>query len=299
MRTRAADDALRTRSADWGVATTAPRGLDDLAAMLLAVREAAGLSGVEAGRRAGFSQAKVSRIERGRTIATPADVEVLTRAYGADEDTRLRLVGLAEDVRAENRRVVMVRNKAADFQERIARIEATAKEIGDFTPAVVPGLLQTEAYMRELAAPAGLDEDTLERWVVARLNRQRLLDDPRRRFTVIVTAGALGWRAETPAERAAQVDHIIERSMLPHARIGVIPWGARATRFPLHGWGIYDRKLVMVGTMNATAVLSEPSDVGIYTELFDELTTAARFGEEGREVLHGIAEDYRRPEDAT
>jgi len=56
---------------------------------------------------------------------------------------------------------------------------------------------------------------------------------------------------------------------------------------------------VMVGTMNATAVLSEPSDVAIYTELFDELTAAARFGEEGREVLHGIAEDYRRPEDAT
>ncbi len=262
------------------------------------MRDAAGLSGVEAGRRAGFSQAKVSRIERGKTIATPADVEALTRAYGADEDTRLRLVGLAEDVRAENRRVVMVRNKAADFQERIARIEATATVIGDFTPAVVPGLLQTEAYMRELAAPGGLDEDTLERWVVARLNRQRLLDDPRRRFTVIVTAGALGWRAGTPAVMAAQVDHIIERSMLPHARIGVIPWGARATRFPLHGWAIYDRQLVIVGTMNATAILSEPSDVAIYTELFDELTAAARFDDEGREVLSRIAEDYRRSDAA-
>lgn len=238
----------------------------------------------------------MSRLERGRTVATPADVEALARAYGADEYTRRRLVGLAEDVRAENRRVVLVRNKAADFQERIARIEATAKEVGDFTPTVVPGLLQTEAYMRELAAPADLDEDALERWVVARLTRQRLLNDPRRRFTVIVTAGALGWRAGTPADMAAQIDHIIERSTLPHARIGVIPWGARARRFPLHGWSVYDRKVAIVGTMNATAVLTESRDVAIYAELFDELTAAALFDDEGRDVLSRIAEDYRRME---
>lgn len=233
-------------------------------------------------------------MERGKTVATPADVESLTRAYGADEDTRRRLLGLAEDVRAENRRVVLVRNRTADFQERIGRIEATAKEVGDFAPTVVPGLLQTEAYMRELAAPAALDEDTLERWVVARLTRQRLLDDPRRSFTVIVTAGALGWRAGTPADMVAQIDHIIERSRLPHVRIGVIPWGVRAQRFPLHGWGIYERKLVIVGTMNATAVLSEPSDVSIYAELFEDLVTAARFDDQGRDVLARIAEDYRR-----
>lgn len=263
------------------------------------MREAAGVSGVEAGRRAGFSQAKVSRLERGKTVATPADVEALTRAYGADDSTIRRLVGLAEDVRAENRRVVLVRDRAADFQERIARIEATATEVGEFAPTVVPGLLQTEAYMRELAAPAALDEDTLERFVVARLNRQRLLDDPRRSFTVIVTAGALGWRAGTPADMVAQIDRIIERSTLPHARIGVIPWGARVGRFPLHGWGIYERKIVIVGTMNATAVLSEPSDVAIYEELFDDLAAAARFGDEGREILSRIAEDYRRLDTTT
>lgn len=241
----------------------------------------------------------MSRLERGKTIATTADVEALTRAYGADESTSRRLVAMAEDIRAENRRVVLVRDRAADFQERIARIEATAKEVGEFAPTVVPGLLQTEAYMRELAAPAALDGDHLEHFIVARLTRQRLLDDPRRRFTVIVTAGALGWRAGSPADMAAQVDRIIARSTLPHARIGVIPWGARVRRFPLHGWGVYERKLVIVGTMNATAVLSEPSDVSIYAELFDDLVAAARFGDEGRDVLSRIAEDYRRMDAVT
>jgi hypothetical protein len=98
---------------------------------------------------------------------------------------------------------------------------------------------------------------------------------------------------------AAQVDHIIDRSRLPHARIGVIPWGARATRFPLHGWAIYDRKLVIVGTMNATAVLSEPSDVGIYAELFDELMAAALFDDAAREVLSHVAADYQRMDTST
>ncbi|MCY7341281.1 MAG: DUF5753 domain-containing protein [Pseudonocardia sp.] len=93
-------------------------------------------------------------------------------------------------------------------------MEATAKKIGDFAPAVVPGLLQTEAYMRESAVPGGLDEDALERWVVARLNRQRLLDDPRRRFTVIVTAGATGGGRGRPGHGGAgrHGAHLVHRS---------------------------------------------------------------------------------------
>ena len=48
--------------------------------------------------------------------------------------------------------------------------------------------------------------------------------------------------------------------------------------------------------MNATAVLTEPSDVAIYAELFDELTAAALFDEEGCDVLSRIVEDYHRME---
>ena len=61
----------------------------------------------------------------------------------------------------------------------------------------------------------------------------------------------------------------------------------------MHGWDQYDRRLVIVGTMNATAVLTEPADVAIYTRLFDELVAAAVFDEEARTLLAGIAADYR------
>lgn len=53
-------------------------GGDELAQTLRQLRQAAGLSGEAAGKAAGFSQAKISRMETGATVPTEKDLaEVL------------------------------------------------------------------------------------------------------------------------------------------------------------------------------------------------------------------------------
>ncbi|MGH3929686.1 MAG: helix-turn-helix domain-containing protein [Pseudonocardiaceae bacterium] len=267
-------------------------GRDELSRTLRQLRQAAGLSGVEAGRRAGFSQAKVSRIENGVNVPTSDDVTTLAKVYDASADDRRRLDAIARDVRAEYRRVVLVKTPA-NFQQRMGRIEEASEHIATFTPTVVPGLLQTEPYARAIFSSADLTPSEIDKAVAARITRQQLLHDPGHRFTLITTAGALAWRAGTPEQMATQVQHIAESTRLPTARVGIIPWGARARVFPLHGWDLYDRRAVIVGTANATALLTEPTDVAVYADLFAQMQDMAIFDDDARAVLTRIAGEYR------
>lgn len=47
-----------------------------------------------------------------------------------------------------------------------------------------------------------------ERVAVARLERQRILEDPSREFRLVMTEGALRWRAGSARMMAEQIDHL-------------------------------------------------------------------------------------------
>src|SRR5690348_4989278 len=65
---------------------------------LARLRRNGGLTGQKLGQRVGMSQAKISKIETGAVVATPADVELLARALGASNIEVRRLVEQAEQV---------------------------------------------------------------------------------------------------------------------------------------------------------------------------------------------------------
>lgn len=82
---------------------------------------------------------------------TEDDVNTLLDAYGVqDEQQRAHLTGLARDIRAEHRPVGMARGKGRPdvFQTRLARIEDDSAHISSYAPTAIPGVLQTETYIR-------------------------------------------------------------------------------------------------------------------------------------------------------
>jgi transcriptional regulator with XRE-family HTH domain len=271
-------------------------GKDKLSRSLRQLREEAGLTTRDVAARTGFSQAKVSRVERGINVPTEADVLALIDVYGPQAGVARHLRALARDIRAVHRPVVMARPKARPslFQSRLARIEASSEHVGTFSNTVVPGLLQTEAYIRELIAPRRLEPAEADNFVRARLDRQTLLDDPAHRFTLVIAEGVFGWRAGSREDMADQVERVAEATRRANVRVGIIPWGTRATRFPLHAWDIYDRRAVSYGTVDATAILTEPRDVEKYALLFDTLASSAVYDDEARTLLADIAHRYRR-----
>lgn len=273
-------------------------GKDELSRSLLQLRETSELSTRQAGRIAGFSQSKVNRIEKGINVPTEDDVNALLDAYGVqDEQQRTHLTGLARDIRAEHRPVVMARGKGRPdvFQSRLARIEDASAHIRSYAPTAVTGVLQTETYMRHLIAERELPPADVDAFVAARRTRQNGLGQSDREWTIITTAGALGWRLGTREDMAEQINHIatLVATPPPGVCIGVIPWGTRADRLTLHGWDIYDERAVCYGTSDATAILTEPRDIARYLELHAAIENIAVYDEHAHQVLVDLAAAYR------
>lgn len=263
---------------------------DELSRSLRELRSAAGLTSVAAAESAGIGQAALSRYETGKFVPTPARLDALLAAYGAPAEVGKRLRAIVDDLRAENRRVVVHRKNAPAFQRRIRDIEASSEHVATFQPAVIPGILQTEAYMRVLTGRA--ERGVADGVIAARLERQRLLGQPGHRWTQIMTAGALTWCAGSPETMVEQIDHIIEVSRFDDVRIGVIPARRPVTIFPMHGFDLYDERAAIVGTLATTAIITELVDVGLHIEMFAELTAIADFGEGARQALVEIREGY-------
>ena len=266
-----------------------------LAGHLRDLRGAAGLGGIEAWRRAGISQSKISKIENKLLRPSPDDVRALCRVYGASPDLEARLVQMAESLRAqiiEPRRVTLSRG-APSMQQRIRKLEESASLLRSFQPCMVIGLLQTEAYAR-LVFSVSQTGSQLDQAVAARVQRQTALRKKIPRAVLIMTEGALRWQAGNPKLMIEQLEAISDASMLPNVHIGIIPYTAAVTLFPRHGFHLYDSDAVIVGTETGTATITDQDDTARYESMFAELERVAVVGEAARGVLSRISDDYRR-----
>jgi transcriptional regulator with XRE-family HTH domain len=278
---------------------SAGRGPGDrihLAQALAEARRRLGLSGAEAGRRAGMSQSKISKIERGYLLPSPEDVEALGRLYELSSEERSRLVAIATGLRAESRTRIILTRRVAEFQRRIGELERSASLIRTFQPTMVIGLLQTAAYMRCVFGTPdsqALSGQEVDEAVQAREHRQRVLADPSKTFVLIMSEGALRWQAGSAAVMAEQAHELADAAVqLPNARIGIVPWTQPMRFFPRHGFHLYDDDAVIVGTETATATITGEADIAMYVELFEALEELAVFGEEAQRHFARIARDY-------
>jgi transcriptional regulator with XRE-family HTH domain len=269
-------------------------GRDALSHGLRRARIAADLSGKQAATQSGFPGSKISRIELGRQVATEDDVRILSEVYGIRRAERRQLLELACDVKAENRRVIAARDPAA-IQQRIARIEKSSALVREFSPNIIPSLLQSPGYIKTLMETAGWSAEDTGRAITARLERQLLLEeaDEPRRWVILLTEGGLGWALGSPEVMVEQMERIAGATYRTNARVGIVPFGRPARVAPLHSWDLYDQRSVVVGTLTNTAILDQPRDIRAYVELTDALEDLAVFHDEARQILARVAERYR------
>lgn len=143
---------------------------------------------------------KLWRIERGLTAMRALDVKVMCEVYGADERTTEALMALAKSTKERGWWHAYGKTVPAWFELYVG-LEEAVSGLRIFQPQLIPGLLQTSAYIREVirAADPKLPEEEIERRVQARLHRQKLLS--RRapvppRLDVIITEAVLSGMPE-------------------------------------------------------------------------------------------------------
>lgn len=265
---------------------------DELSTTLRRLRSDADLSGMEAARRAGYSQPKISRFETARQVPTTEEVRALCRVYSAPPEVRDRLLELAADLTGGTVRARAVLSHGARYmQHRVGKIEQASELVRSFTPTIVDGLLQTPDYVRAMGSHrlAGAD---LESFVASRADRQQILDTDRQ-FQKIITEGALRWHLGSPQIMAAQLEHLIDASHRPNLRLGIIPWTTPVHSPALHCFTIFDDRAVIFGTETATAIITDPADIADYEKrhtLYSQLTVV---GDPARAVLARLAGEYR------
>jgi transcriptional regulator with XRE-family HTH domain len=269
-----------------------PAHRDELSATLRQLRAEAALSGMEAARRAGYSQPKISRFETARQVPTTEEIRTLCRVYVAPHEVRDRLLELAADLTADTVRARAVLSHGARYmQQRVGKIERASELVRSFTPTIVDGLLQTPDYVRAIGSRDMAGGD-LEPFVASRADRQQILDTDRQ-FEKIITEGALRWHVGSPRIMAAQMEHLIEASHRPNLRLGVIPWTTPVHSPALHCFTIFDDRAVIVGTETATAIITDPDDIADYDQRHTFYAQLTVVGEPARAVFARLAAEYR------
>jgi len=251
----------------------------------------ADLTGTQLANQAGWAQSKVSRIERGQSAVAVADVELWAQICHAPDDVRGELVELAEAVATEAtawRRAL--RRGLPRMQREVGDLEAGATTLLYYQPVLVPGLLQTPEYARQVATAGALpDSPDVAGWIAARMDRQAILYEPSRRIELVIGEPALRWRLGPAHTMLAQLDRIVTVTRLPNVAVRIIPLSAEVPVWHTHGFTIYDGRddgpIVAVSTMTAGLTITDPHDVGRYRAAFDRLRELAVFGDAARAVL--------------
>ncbi len=266
-----------------------------LASALRDLRRASGLSGERLARRCHLSQSKVSRIENGRLLPSVVDVDRILRALGVDQATSAELLALARVANAEYQDIrASVRRGLHHRQRELAALEADAREMRHFLPALITGLLQTPEYMRAAmdtpVEPAAGDTATA---IALKLERQAVLYDKSKRFEFLLTESALRWQLCEPSVMAVQLDRLVSLSLLPNIRIGVLPLSTQIADGPYHAFVIYDDHIVTIELFTGQLALRDPKDIDHYHALASFFGSYALWDEAARIFITKVADCSR------
>lgn len=277
-----------------------------LAAELRRLRERAGLTGDQVAQRLGWSASKISRVEHARIGVKPPDVESLLRLYGVEGTHRDELLSLAREA---ERRGWWERYSDALPPRYAAYIgmESEAETMWEWQPQVVPGLLQTEAYARQIIglarSTATVPPSEIERRIQTRLARQQVLTrNPPLALSVVLDESVLLRRFGDNLVMRTQLDQLAEMAQLPNITLQVLSLdGAKPViaqhfvllQFPrVHEITFHD--VVHIEHMDAVLYVEEEFPVYRYRLAFERLIAEALAPDESLELVSRVAREVWR-----
>jgi transcriptional regulator with XRE-family HTH domain len=280
------------RSPKWCCSTMTDKQsaarLSALATELRTLRRAANLTTREAAEKLHVSSATINRTELGLRMPTREEVGALMVAYDAPALARERVFDLA---RAANP------NGWWEFGDHaipkqlptLINFETQATQITEFQPLIVPGLLQTQAYMRAVMERGGTPDAVAEPRVAARVGRQTVLTRKKPpHYLAIIDEAVFRRPFATPTMMRLQVEYIKAMTERPNVTVQVIPFNRGG--YPIYGPFVLlqfakARDIVHLEHKQASGFLDEPEDTAPYQRLTDTLKAVALSPAETSEFL--------------
>ncbi|MFG2554256.1 helix-turn-helix domain-containing protein [Streptomyces sp. NPDC048581] len=177
------------------------------------LREGRGLTLRELADQLGWDWSTLGKLERGQTLGSPEVAQALDEYYG----TPGLLLALWE----------LAVGDPTQFKEQYRRymlLEGEAVSLWQFSVSVLPGLLQTDGYAREVLATGGIKGEELTKQVDARLSRRELLvgeDGPP--FRAILAEATLRTPSRDAGVWREQLEYLVEAAERPNITLQVLP----------------------------------------------------------------------------
>jgi transcriptional regulator with XRE-family HTH domain len=262
---------------------------------LVRLRKTAGLTQEQSADVLRCTQQKIGYSEGGGGISY-RELLALLDAYSAKTVDR----AYAEDLHQESNR----RAKRGGFRSRFPQylrlfvdMEPTCQRYCSYRGMIVPGLLQTEDYMRTMfrAWRPSLGKDKIDKDIAARLARQSILDNEAQRFWFIVDEAALRRIAGSSDVVKAQILRLVEAIDRPNVELQVVPFETGYYMGQSHDFTIfgYDTKppvdIVYLEQHDGGDYVDNLKRTSTYLTLWEQQKAAAMGPEQSRRSLLKLA----------
>ena len=272
-----------------------------LGRQLQALREKAGLSYQQAADAIYASEWTIRRIEAGKGALKPLNIKSLLVTYGVTDVREIdAFLGLARDASRPGW-WHSYSDVLPDWFKIAVGLEESASLIRTYEPQVVPGLLQTEGYVRAITAasfPSEQEEES-ERRVALRLARQDLLKRPAPpEYWVVLEETVLRRPIGGQDVMRGQIEHLIDAAARPNITIQVLPFAAGWHPAMYGMFWIYrfpdDTMPDVVYSEGLTSAyyLNKPEETSKYTEALDRMAAQAATPDQSISILRELLKEH-------
>ncbi|MGW1691988.1 helix-turn-helix domain-containing protein [Streptomyces sp. NPDC002399] len=232
----------------------------------------------------------LSEIEHGHR-RMPVDLaQHVDRVLGTDGFFQRR----CEDVRKAKQ------GAHAAFFAPVAEAETRARTIDQWSGTLIPGLLQTRSYARNVinSTHSLNTPEESEAKIDARLHRAQLFDDPKKpEYWVVLHESLVRHSTIPPSDMADQLDHIAGLERRSRVVVQILSWNGPTrplTELPLLFMEFDDEPplLYTEGPYHGQTI-DDPPLVRLYRKAYDRLRAAALPPEVSLALIEKAAEEYR------
>ncbi|RLK61707.1 helix-turn-helix domain-containing protein [Actinokineospora cianjurensis] len=207
-----------------------------LGAELRKLRNAAGLSLAAVCEVIDWKESTLSRVERGQRSLSPETVMALALIYKIPHEQRERLIAWSKETPSVG---WWDRPPAGVPRElgALAAYESEAIRSTDWSPTIIPGLLQTPTYAKATLRGWEIAEREIAPRLAAREHRQDLLSRGNFEYTALIGVAALRNCLCGQAAFAEQLSHLLRVSRRDNITLRIVE---EPTVLMVSGWYLMD-----------------------------------------------------------
>ncbi|MER5394937.1 helix-turn-helix transcriptional regulator [Saccharopolyspora sp. NPDC002686] len=267
-----------------------------LGAALRAAREDQGLGLRQLAKQIECPPGTLSRWETGDRCPKPADIARVLTTLGVTGEKYEEILAMTEGANDSHWLAVSLPEQRQQLSA-LLELERTATAITHISPLMIPGLLQSTAYVRAIMTAGGVSHEDIETRIAVRVGRRETVTRTEQPVHLKAAIGEAALRQVIggPEVMLGQLDHLLNLGDLDNIDVHVLPFTS--------GWhpaleGLFvlfesdhAPAVVHLEERNTGLFLHEPGDIELYRDAAAAVFKAALDPAKSKRYVNEIRKD--------